>query len=95
MCSSDLPSGVSITFSITGTASHTYTVDLYNADTLGLGGSPDVKTYLGTITITTDASGNGTKTQYFTLSAGKYLTASMNDPVTADSGPYCPPSLTP
>jgi len=87
-------SGVSITFNITGMANHTYLVDLYTSDTIN-GTMADLKTYVTTVTITTDGSGNGNKQQYFTLTAGNYLAGAMIDPTTADSGPCSGPSYCP
>jgi len=46
----------------------------------------DMKTYLTSVTITTDASGNGSKAARFNLTAGTYIAAMMIDPSTADVG---------
>ncbi|CAN5694172.1 hypothetical protein BH11ARM2_BH11ARM2_33320 [soil metagenome] len=79
----------SIKITYQGAASRTIYVDLYAVDPKRDAGSGPGFTYLGTITVTTSASGAANKT--FTVPAGTTrITATATDKATGDTSEFCP-----
>jgi hypothetical protein len=81
LATSNSPTEVSLTGSLTSAANTTYSVDFYASVNLDLSGHGEGQFYLGSTNLTTDGSGQVQFTTTFTAPLpGRYLSATATDP---------------